>query len=1506
MTHLPASGIPFTPDRALTPQVIESGNQAITYHDLYFFSQSFFVAFTHVSMTPPIHFLNESKNIWRPIGSIGYSCAVDSLLDIYYYCLFLTNSVVREWNTGIFQQLNDVCRQRFGKGQDVLYVLRDVVWDWLVTHPDPVLQRAFAPKGTIRAEFIQAIFELTSVPEKEDACLFRIRVPLNGTCSVCGQDIGREKQLGPLLTLSDGGRMLSSVIQSNIISYLSKSTRELACSDCEVRSAVHSWGISLPEFLFFEVPIVDGLNTVRISEYTELVNVRDYTYELSGIVFTRPGHFYCATKFQGSYWLMDSLSNHPQGIAVPFSLTQVQAQAAVHMIILRKNVRETGIDTVDGDIIIGHSNHNPREQPVTPNVFVEAASKKSRGPTSSSAAGFSRNDDDCVQDLTQNNMSTPMTSQKIKSCPTPSSSDHTPGDNRGTIKVGEAKVRYLVRNSALYLHTTDVYSEIGIENQISKMGYKEIDGTLTTFQTNNVKFIRKGRYREYILSEALLHIIATLRKKKDIKDKMNEFRDHLLESLNKETAVNLKVRRQFLSTPEQKELDSCVSPSRTPMVKKSSTSRKPKAKRKIFEIDPGSQQRRLQAALREIRGEIFGNDHTQMVETLARCVGPQEDKFFSCDDVDQILETAQIPIVGSIGKSFESLRTRYERRLKDQMFLHPDETVHIERNLKGTRLTQYLRGRFSGFIPTVKKESDFKKLVQKEYNSILLPQATHSGISVDPQRLVELLRFRYPLVQNKINWKLYGDGFEMGGRKTAFLGISILNDEASNYGVKFQDPSIIFPTNLFYGSDSRDNLEANLADQRLRRMVEESAREQPSRDDFFLAADEMFLIAERDGSGTLGPTTNTGWDIYHECDKDSKGHCDPTTGLRTDVNIQIDREHPQSLLPIPINKVMMCILHGQVRVTEKLADLVLEYLMSERNKMTERGVDGVAWYEEKISVLQENLSKRGVKQNNFIVHFNTKGEPEPVKLNHSDSIAILTPATGELAHQYPEPFQNVISSSRTVTIKNTKAVQTLGLKDTYTEYELLREILHNFYKMNEILSDKSSNEKDSGEDRCFESTKNQEDDSKIEDVQSSRHTEEEIACYTKAAETFYQLFVAMFSAARLTPYMMKYVDHVPEIMTNTQYRLGRFMNQGGEHRNYKFHTYYLTHTCRSGGSMYINPFRSLLEDAYFSLRFEIMHHEGHDKNNTTVNSNVGRFQEYLSRHLAACTIQSRARQFITRRQLERLGFTTWKEYSVLPEDRKHQLKDAILGFYHSKVSLRPPTNSGIFHRMNFVTIGNVPKKLYKTRDQLMSAIKENGGRIYPHQALNTKGKERIFFFLAHQNILDKTDYKIPRALREGLKRGSIILGYDFIEDCVSSGQRLDIKSYKLDLKSVSKYVIARYATSRRKNLNRQPKFITRLRAAARKKAKKTSARKNPRILKPGRNVRLDYALQERSNILNEDRQKGKKHSIRYAISLLAVCLKNWDQLSDHQRQLYTEHWELRRTTHQSRKKTKKH
>lgn len=85
----------------------------------------------------------------------------------------------------------------------------------------------------------------------------------------------------------------------------------------------------------------------------------------------------------------------------------------------------------------------------------------------------------------------------------------------------------------------------------------------------------------------------------------------------------------------------------------------------------------------------------------------------------------------------------------------------------------------------------------------------------------------------------------------------------------------------------------------------------------FLGADSKFLDAVADPE--LSPLSQDKWNLWMKCSASDKGKVDPSSGLRTDLDLSFDRPLPKSLLPaLTGDHILMCIDHGFTRVAENL------------------------------------------------------------------------------------------------------------------------------------------------------------------------------------------------------------------------------------------------------------------------------------------------------------------------------------------------------------------------------------------------------------------------------------------------------------------------------------------------------------------------------------------------------------------------------------------------------------
>ena len=113
-----------------------------------------------------------------------------------------------------------------------------------------------------------------------------------------------------------------------------------------------------------------------------------------------------------------------------------------------------------------------------------------------------------------------------------------------------------------------------------------------------------------------------------------------------------------------------------------------------------------------------------------------------------------------------------------------------------------------------------------------------------------------------------------------------------------------------------------------------------------------------DGSGRLSPLSPTGWNLYGNVDLEQKKEV-AKSGLRTDLVPPVDRNHGESIIPsIPTVNVLFCVLHGLARCVEKLLNLEIDNIISEKNKLIEASSSLSG--SDLIHNLEANINKRGV------------------------------------------------------------------------------------------------------------------------------------------------------------------------------------------------------------------------------------------------------------------------------------------------------------------------------------------------------------------------------------------------------------------------------------------------------------------------------------------------------------------------------------------------------------------
>ncbi|KAJ8018627.1 hypothetical protein HOLleu_43290 [Holothuria leucospilota] len=771
--------------------------------------------------------------------------------------------------------------------------------------------------------------------------------------------------------------------------------------------------------------------------------------------------------------------------------------------------------------------------------------------------------------------------------------------------------------------------------------------------------------------------------------------------------------------------------------------------------------------------------------------------------------------------------------------LSVEDLIYLQENFNGSRLTNQLRKKLPGIIPTLNEERIRKDQYNREFEAILLPERTATGWKVDPSHLIEILCFRYYWLSSIKHWCLYGDGRQIGGRCSTYLGISILNNEAFLHGVSFQSLKEMFPISIFYEKDSRNNLEENpgYPNSKLNAFIAKEVEKGGSK--FYLTGDEMFFEAMLGGDGVLDPTSDTGWNTYHECMpwNESK-KITGKDGLRTSLSVNIDRTHPSAILnAIPIENHVFCILHAVARCVEKLLNLVVLAVISESNISSQNHCANTFVKTYLISNLENNINRRGVRQGQFRIHFDKSGKPEPVKLNKDHALAIISPTPAGLEHRFPHVLHNV-SSSRLIATKLSSATRAkLSLKLQYTHKEIEKEIWDNFYMMVTILKSDPYPELLEGK---LEGSKKAED-------YAWGYSQSDITQYIKYAECFYQLFVLRYTFTNLTPYMMKLIDLAPLLMERLPFSRGRFQSEAGEHANYEHNCFYYQHTTRHGGLQKIDPIVSVFRNMYKRLTYSIREGDGteescHSRQMVDV---------YVKRHLYAKQIQrwNLGHFKVIRKQGKATNVVTT------------EVKDFL------------------FRGMNFVLCGAVPKLIEQkfTQAEFSELLKANGGKVR-NSVSESKLSTKKFVFLSGKSHHGgkKT---LPSSIKFALRHGHPVVDYTFIIETIKAKKLQEIEKYRINFPSWSSHIT--------KQVSLEERHFS--------KAKKMTS-----IIKSKRKKKWRLKSKQRKHIGNpclhfvwrKMREAGDKQKMSFAqnTALLSKRMKEWKALSVEDKARERDEW----------------
>ena len=944
-------------------------------------------------------------------------------------------------------------------------------------------------------------------------------------------------------------------------------------------------------------------------------------------------------------------------------------------------------------------------------------------------------------------------------------------------------VKCKVLNNQIFVSLKPLSDDIGLKKHISNYGYTHIDYHLRNIGFQEEKsFLYSSKQRSHILLFALLKLCSVI--SFGYKDKLKQLKDDLVIGL---------------------EVLACAQTN-------SNTN----------------------TSLENLINNHYNGDKKEFLNDVSRAfskerVANTKEPLFTKDHFMYLIRDT---------KNRDLFMECMIKAYKEAHPLSGKDIVYYEVNYSGTRLMEALRKKIPGIFPSQREERDAKKRFDKAFKAVMLPRRISTGWFINPSRLLQVLMFRYPFLAEELSIKICGDGREYGGRHSVFLALALVNNELMLNGISYQSPKELFEVALFYESDNRDNLEMNLTKPNfLEHFVKTEMEKEGGTCRFYLTGDEMFNQAMLDASGELNPLSSTGWNLYREVTHDQKGNVGDS-GLRTDLPAVINRSHPDAIIPsIKAEYIRWCILHGFARSIEKLLNLVIEDILSEKSKLTEK--NGSLTGEDLIQNLESNINARGIKQGNFKVIFDKSGKPEPVSLSKDSAMAIAAPVPESQAKKVPHVLKNVILERQVVCPLNSNMSKLLKIPTEWTEFQYVSHIWSCLFQMFKMLKKEPEPKLKDGAPLG----------SALPEDYTWGYSVEDRLKYKQLAECFYQLFKARYGAKNLTPYMMKFVDY--PFTEPTHIPLCRFQAEGAEHLNYEHNVYYHSHTTRHGGKNNTEPLLGVFRNTWIRICYEIEHSEDKEA--------AEHFSKFVRKHSSASYLQCRVKGHMLRKKLiDNPKSTEEIEHnkSVMFEESRPD------GNTKSKSNI----NLKLFSDLNFILVGSVPKDPHGekcTQEQIEKMIKDNGGFVRKSIPGKSKGRSAKKYIILLSN--NGTRQKYPKIVKSAIAQRFDIVSYQFIFDSVRNPQHLSPKQYLVDIAAISAK-ITRAPSVQSKHFSRKRRFLSVIKTP-KKKRKKTSPVKCPR------NAAVGYAIQKR-----KQEQTGVKMTFSESVKCYNKYLKQWKSL----------------------------
>ena len=493
-------------------------------------------------------------------------------------------------------------------------------------------------------------------------------------------------------------------------------------------------------------------------------------------------------------------------------------------------------------------------------------------------------------------------------------------------------------------------------------------------------------------------------------------------------------------------------------------------------------------------------------------------------------------------------------------------------------------------------------------------------------------------------WKIYGNGRNFGGKDSVALTLNTVNDEAMFNGVAYHSHEEYWPITIFYGKDTRLNLELNLGDPHKEGSLNKWIQTmQENGHKIYLSSDSKF--SDNILGGGLDPTSDDSFTIHNYETKQTRSEVGFQTGLRSGLCRRIEREHPESLLPsLPTTHYIPDGNHCFCRLTEHM---VFDRCMSCLNLESQPSM-GQAVKDQTLGHFLSNINARGVRNGTFQLHFEGK-KLEQVTLNVNHAETISAPASHFSDNQYSHILENVASKEVQFDLPGKLREHLNWPTPQISEYDLETMIWRVHWEMHEL-------ERLDEDPRKYANRLKPGHPHGSSDPKDYRFglTEEEIQKYEELADMQNALTLLRYGSSKLYPYLMKRVDVFPQMLRELPFHsLFQGGTEGSERTHYLHQCLYFGHSARGRGWKCQDPIITLFT----------------------------RYYRFFRRRLAKCpaTVQEAFNQYV-KEMFEEAGLDHTEEMSTADNqppfpDQNSQLVEPNPVSEQTDCSSQPPSSS---------------------------------------------------------------------------------------------------------------------------------------------------------------------------------------------------------------------------------------